>query len=91
MISYKKTLCVDFPVVDITATLNGQQKHVLEGGNLPGQVLNLAKKSTDFREQELGVEKYARPKDWRNIAITLDPVTRVCVKSFVLDSYLRTR
>jgi hypothetical protein len=43
VISYKKLVCVDFPAVDITATLNGQQKYVLEGCDLSGQVLNLVK------------------------------------------------
>jgi Domain of unknown function (DUF6438) len=38
----KKTVCVDFPEVRITATLKGQHKHVLEGCNSPGQVLSLA-------------------------------------------------
>jgi len=38
----KQTVCVDFPEVHITATLNGQEKHVLEGCNSPGQVLSLA-------------------------------------------------
>ncbi len=35
-------VCVDFPEARITATLNGQHKHVLEGCNSPGQVLTLA-------------------------------------------------
>jgi Domain of unknown function (DUF6438) len=38
----KKMVCVDFPEVHITATFNGQHKHVLEGCNSPGQVLSLA-------------------------------------------------
>lgn len=38
----KKQVCVDFPEVLITATLNGQRKQVLEGCNSPGNVLNLA-------------------------------------------------
>src|SRR5882672_4970029 len=35
----KGMVCVDYPEVHITATLNGQHKHVLEGCNSPGQVL----------------------------------------------------
>src|SRR5689334_11602681 len=35
----EKNVCLDFPEVHITATLNGHQKHVLEGCNSPGQVL----------------------------------------------------
>lgn len=31
--------CPDFPEVDITVTLNGQQKSVLEGCSSPGKVL----------------------------------------------------
>jgi hypothetical protein len=38
----KKTACVDYPEVHITATLKGQKKHVLEGCNSKGQVLSLA-------------------------------------------------
>ena len=38
----KKMVCVDFPEAHITATLDGQHKHVLEGCNSPGQVLTLA-------------------------------------------------
>jgi Domain of unknown function (DUF6438) len=38
----KKRVCVDFPGVNITATLKGQHKHVLEGCNSPGKVLELA-------------------------------------------------
>ena len=38
----KKQVCLDFPEVHITATLRGQRKHVLEGCNSPGQVLQLA-------------------------------------------------
>ena len=38
----KKTVCLDFPEVHITATLKDQHKHVLEGCNTPGPVLNLA-------------------------------------------------
>jgi Domain of unknown function (DUF6438) len=38
----EKMVCVDFPEVNITASLNGQEKHVLEGCNSPGQVLSLA-------------------------------------------------
>ena len=38
----KKEVCVDFPEVHITATLNGQHKQVLEGCNSPGKVLRLA-------------------------------------------------
>lgn len=37
-----KTVCLDFPDVNITATLDGQSKHVLEGCNTPGKVLRLA-------------------------------------------------
>ncbi|HEX4783830.1 MAG TPA: DUF6438 domain-containing protein [Candidatus Sulfotelmatobacter sp.] len=38
----KKMVCLDFPEAHITATLKGQHKHVLEGCNSPGKVLNLA-------------------------------------------------
>ena len=39
----KQEVCVDFPEVHLTATLNGQRKHVLEGCNTPGKVLQFAK------------------------------------------------
>jgi len=39
----KNQVCLDFPEVHITATLNGHQKQVLEGCNSPGKVLELAK------------------------------------------------
>jgi hypothetical protein len=39
----KTEICVDFPEVNITATLNRQRNHVLEGCNSPGKVLQLAK------------------------------------------------
>jgi hypothetical protein len=38
----EKKMCVDFPEVHITASLEGRQKRVLEGCNRPGQVLRLA-------------------------------------------------
>ena len=38
----KQQVCLDFPEVDITVTLKGQQKLVLEGCNSPGKVLALA-------------------------------------------------
>jgi hypothetical protein len=38
----KTDLCVDYPEVKITATLNGQHKQVLEGCKAPGKVLELA-------------------------------------------------
>ena len=38
----KKEVCLDFPEVDITVTLNGHRKRVLEGCNSPGKVLRLA-------------------------------------------------
>jgi uncharacterized protein DUF6438 len=38
----KNKVCVDFPEVHITATLNGRTKRVLEGCNTPGKVLQLA-------------------------------------------------
>jgi len=38
----KKQVCLDFPEVDITVTLKGQQKLVLEGCSTPGKVLALA-------------------------------------------------
>jgi hypothetical protein len=38
----KQEVCVDFPEVHITAALKGQRKHVLEGCNSPGKVLELA-------------------------------------------------
>lgn len=39
----KKLSCVDFPETHISVTLNGRQKHVMEGCNAPGKVLKLAK------------------------------------------------
>jgi hypothetical protein len=39
----KDVVCVDFPEVHISASLGAQRKHVLEGCNLPGKVLALAK------------------------------------------------
>jgi hypothetical protein len=38
----KKQVCVDYPEVNITATLNGQRKHVVEGCNSQGEILRLA-------------------------------------------------
>jgi len=38
----KTELCVDYPEVRITASLNGQRKQVLEGCSAPGKVLTLA-------------------------------------------------
>ena len=38
----KTDLCVDYPEVRITASLNGQHKQVLEGCSAPGKVLALA-------------------------------------------------
>lgn len=38
----KKEVCVDFPEVNITATVDGQRKRVLEGCSSPGKVLQLA-------------------------------------------------
>jgi uncharacterized protein DUF6438 len=38
----KKEVCVDFPEVDITVTLKGQRKRVLEGCSSPGKVVALA-------------------------------------------------
>jgi hypothetical protein len=38
----QEEVCVDFPEINITATLDGQSKHVLEGCNQPGRVLRLA-------------------------------------------------
>jgi hypothetical protein len=38
----KKQVCIDFPEVNITAVLKGHHKHVLEGCNSPGRVLELA-------------------------------------------------
>ena len=38
----KKEVCVDFPEVDITVTLKGQRKRVLEGCSSPGKVMALA-------------------------------------------------
>jgi hypothetical protein len=40
----KTDLCVDYPEVRITASLNGQRKEVLEGCSAPGKVLTLADK-----------------------------------------------
>ncbi len=37
-----KYVCVDYPDVIITVTLNGQHKRVREGCNIPGAVLKLA-------------------------------------------------
>ena len=38
----KEQVCLDFPEVQITVSLNGQQKRVLEGCNSPVKVLALA-------------------------------------------------
>ena len=38
----QKEVCVDYPEINITATLDGKRKHVLEGCNQPGRVLQLA-------------------------------------------------
>jgi hypothetical protein len=38
----KTDVCVDYPEVRITASLNGQHKQVLEGCSAPGKVLALA-------------------------------------------------
>jgi hypothetical protein len=40
----KTELCVDYPEVRITASLDGQRKQVLEGCSAPGKVLTLAGK-----------------------------------------------
>jgi hypothetical protein len=39
----KQSVCLDFPVVYITALMNGNEKHVLEGCNQAGDVLTLAR------------------------------------------------
>ena len=39
----KNVVCIDFPEVHISATLNGKHKNVLEGCNSRGKVLELAK------------------------------------------------
>jgi hypothetical protein len=38
----RTVVCVDYPEVLITATLNGRRKHVLEGCRTPGKILELA-------------------------------------------------
>jgi Domain of unknown function (DUF6438) len=38
----KKMVCLDFPEVHITVILKGRQKHVVEGCNSPGKILELA-------------------------------------------------
>ena len=38
----KQEICVDYPVVEITATIDGQHTHVLEGCRTPGKILELA-------------------------------------------------
>jgi hypothetical protein len=50
----KDVVCLDFPEVDITASLGAQRKHVLEGCNLPGKVLALAKE----------LDRVSRAKRW---------------------------
>ena len=50
----KKSVCVDFPEVHITATLGTQRKHVLEGCNEPGKILALANE----------IDRLAGTKDW---------------------------
>jgi hypothetical protein len=42
----KEQVCLDFPEVHITVSLDGQQKRVLEGCNSPGKLLALASIST---------------------------------------------
>jgi hypothetical protein len=46
----KKEVCVDFPEVDITMTLNRRRKRVIEGCNEPGQVLTLAEEIDRFSD-----------------------------------------
>ena len=50
----KKTVCLDFPRVNITVTMDGRHKHVLEGCNEPGKILALAD----------AVDRTARTKQW---------------------------
>jgi hypothetical protein len=50
----KKSVCLDFPETHITATLNGVSKHVVEGCNEPGKILELANE----------IEKIAGVKRW---------------------------
>jgi hypothetical protein len=38
----RTVVCVDYPEVHITATLDGRWKHVLEGCQTPGKILELA-------------------------------------------------
>lgn len=38
----EEMVCVDFPVTHVTATLDGQRKHVLEGCSTEGKVQELA-------------------------------------------------
>jgi len=54
----KKEVCVDFPEVDITATLNRQSNHVLEGCNSPGKVLQLAKEIDRISGAERWIGKH---------------------------------
>ena len=55
----KKEVCLDFPEVHITVTLNGQHKHVLEGCNEPGRVLSLA----DTVDEVAGIKRWAGPEE----------------------------
>lgn len=50
----KGGVCLDTPETQITATLNGVQKHAMEGCNTPGKVLKLA----DEIEKIIGVKRW---------------------------------
>jgi hypothetical protein len=50
----EKKVCVDFPEVHIAASLEKQQKQILEGCNRPGHVLTLAEE----------IDKISGAKEW---------------------------
>jgi hypothetical protein len=58
----KKQVCLDFPEVDITVTLKGQQKHVLEGCSSPGKVLALAAEIDEISGAKHWVGKVRRER-----------------------------
>jgi hypothetical protein len=55
----KKTVCLDFPRVNITVTMDGGHKNVLEGCNEPGKILALADESTGTQARSNGLDRRA--------------------------------
>jgi hypothetical protein len=54
----KTYVCVDFPEVQITATLDGQSHKIIEGCDTPGRVLALAKEI----DAVSGVDRWVKQK-----------------------------